>query len=88
MIQGIMQAIWKAVKIFWAAFKKFGEFMASIINFFLLIPVYFIGIGVSSLFMKLSNEEAMNIEKKEKQKTYWKEYNLGTKKKEEYKRMF
>lgn len=68
-------------------FEKFSLFIASIFNFIFLLPVYFIGIGITSIFVKLSRRDILFF-RKTGQKSYWKEYNLKTQKKEDYQRMF
>ena len=64
-----------------------GLFIASIFNFIFLLPVYFIGVGITSIFVKLSEKDILFL-KKTAEKSYWKEYNLKTQKKEDYQRMF
>ncbi len=67
--------------------ETFGLFVASIFNFIFLLPVYFIGVGVTSLFVKLTEKDVLFLKKTE-QESYWKDYNLKTQKKEDYQRMF
>ncbi len=78
----------KMGRVFWKKFKQFGEVVGHCVNFILLIPVYYVGIGITALLVK--NE--MNILREEKGnkdgKSYWKEDTLKTVKKEEYYRMF
>lgn len=69
------------------AAEKFGLFVASILNFIFLLPVYFIGVGVTSLFVKITGKDILSL-KKIAGNSYWKEYNLKTQKKEDYERMF
>ena len=38
-------------------FLRFGRFVQAIINFLLLIPVYFIGVGTAAMAYKLSNQK-------------------------------
>jgi large-conductance mechanosensitive channel len=71
----------------WNAFQYFGLFIASIINFILLIPVYFIGVGISALFSKIAKKEVLPI-KQGKRETYWREYVISDEKIEEHYRMF
>jgi len=71
----------------WNTFQCFGLFIASIINFILLIPVYFIGVGISALFSKIAKKEVLPI-KQEKKETYWQAYTIGDEKIEEQYRMF
>ncbi len=69
------------------AAEKFGLFVASIFNFIFLLPVYFIGVGITSIFVKVTGKDILFL-KKTAEKSYWKEYNLKTQKKEDYQRMF
>ncbi len=62
--------------------------MANIVNFILLLPVYFIGVGLSAFLLKLKKEKPLDLNEKKESVSYWKAYNLGTKAKETYKRMF
>jgi len=66
---------------------KFSEFITSIINFIILVPVFFIGIGLTSLFSKIVRKHFLNLRIKEKE-SYWLDKNLTTQKLEKYYRMF
>ncbi|PIN90013.1 hypothetical protein COU57_04850 [Candidatus Pacearchaeota archaeon CG10_big_fil_rev_8_21_14_0_10_32_14] len=68
--------------------KMFGDDIAVIINSILLSIVYILGVGATSLFAKITGKKFLN-EKIDKEKTsYWEEFNLGVKEKEEYYRQF
>jgi len=57
---------------FYAGMKLFGGVIVSIINFILLIPVYIIGVGLTSIIAKISGKHFMNLKKPDKKiKTYW-----------------
>lgn len=81
-----MQKLLIILKGGWQKFKVFGEFIASIVNFILLLPVYFIGVGMSAVFLKISGKKALELIP-DKQQRYWKEYEIKTEKKY-LKRMF
>ncbi|MBL7116651.1 MAG: hypothetical protein ISS25_02380 [Nanoarchaeota archaeon] len=66
---------------------KFSEFITSIINFIILVPVFFIGVGLTSLFSKIVGKHFLNLRIKEKE-SYWLDKNLTTQKLEKYYRMF
>jgi hypothetical protein len=51
------------------------------------LPVYFIGVGITSIFVRFSEKDVLFLKKIE-EKSHWKEYNLKTQKKEDYERMF
>jgi hypothetical protein len=71
----------------WHGFKAFGEKVASVVNFILLLPVYFIGVGLTKILVTFLGIEVLQL-KKNKVSSYWKEYNCKTEEKERYKRMF
>lgn len=72
----------------WHLFKAFGERVASIVNFILLIPVYFIGVGLTKIIVIVFRIEVLNLQQNREEKSYWKEYACKTEAKERYKRMF
>ena len=45
------------VKGFKLGFKNFGHNVTKIVNFILLVPVYFIGVGLTSIIAKLSKKK-------------------------------
>ena len=68
--------------------KKFGENISIIINSILLTIVYFIGIGITSIFAKIFNKHFLNLKLKKDEKTYWEDLNLTKKSMKEYYRQF
>lgn len=74
------------VKGFKNGFKNFGHNVTNIVNFALLLMVYFIGVGLTSLIAKLSKKKFLELN--QKGKTYWKERNLGKQPLENYYRQF
>ena len=44
--------------------KKFSKFMQNIVNFILLLPVYFIGVGIVSIVSKCFNKKYLDNNKK------------------------
>lgn len=74
------------VKGFKAGFKNFGYQVTNVVNFVLLVPVYFIGVGLTSLLAKGFGKEFLEL--KIKGKTYWKEKKLGKESIENYYRQF
>ena len=69
-----------------AGFKKFGDGIVNIVNFILLIPVYFIGVGLTSIIAKLLGKHFLNLKKRGK--TNWTKHYLTTGDVESYYRMF
>ena len=68
--------------------KAFGDDIARIINSALLTIVYFLGVGTSWIFARLSKKEILELKIDLNAKTYWKELNLTTKPIKEYYRQF
>ncbi len=67
-------------------FKNFGYNVTNVVNFILLVPVYFIGVGATSLLAKCFGKKFLEL--KVKGKTYWKDKKIGTQPKEDYYRQF
>ncbi len=67
-------------------FSVFGHNLSLIVNSVLLTPVYFVGVGLTSVFAKLAKKHFL-ITGKEK-KTYWSELNLKKRPVDEYYRQF
>lgn len=74
------------VKGFVAGFRNFGYNITNVVNFVLLLLVYFIGVGSTSLIARVSKKKFLDLE--QKGKTYWKERNLGKQPLEHYYRQF
>lgn len=66
--------------------KMFGELISAIINLLLLTFVYFIGVGLTSIFARLFGKKF--IDNKTTQNSYWEELNLTTRQLSEYYRQF
>lgn len=62
--------------------KQLNEKTVNVVNFILLVPVYFIGAGLAYLFLKLSNKRVSD------NKTYWITSTELSRKLEEYKKQF
>ena len=74
------------VKGFLTGFKNFGYKITRLVNFVLLLLVYFIGVGSTSLVSKLSKKKFLDL--KQKGETYWKERDLGKQTLDKYYRQF
>ncbi|MBU2615809.1 MAG: hypothetical protein KKC19_01775 [Nanoarchaeota archaeon] len=66
--------------------KLFGELISSIINLLLLSFVYFVGVGLTSIFARILGEKF--IDDKITKDSYWEELNLTTQSFKEYYRQF
>ena len=57
---------------FYEGMKKFGANIVAIINFILLLPVYLLGVGISSIGAKIIGKRFLNLNKFDnKIKSYW-----------------
>jgi cytochrome c biogenesis protein CcdA len=54
----------------WGVFRKVGETVASIVNFIVLLIVYCIGIGITSLVMKTFGKKFLDLGTAQKD-SYW-----------------
>jgi hypothetical protein len=66
--------------------KMFGELISAIINLLLLSIVYFIGVGLTSIFAIVFGKRF--IDDKTIKDSYWEELNLTTQSFKEYYRQF
>lgn len=73
------------LKSFVRGFQAFGMHVTTVVNFVLLLIVYFVGIGLTSLFGKAARKRFMELNPQSE--TYWTELKLSYKK-EDYKKMF
>ncbi|MEM3122336.1 MAG: hypothetical protein QXH60_02760, partial [Candidatus Pacearchaeota archaeon] len=64
----------------------FGELISAIINFLLLSIVYFIGVGLTSIFARVFGKKF--IDDNATKESYWEELNLTTQSFKEYYRQF
>ena len=57
---------------FYTGMKTFGESVIDVTNFIFLLPVYLLGVGVTSIIAKIFGRHFLNLKKKDKKaKTYW-----------------
>jgi len=68
--------------------KLFGEVIAMVVNSLLLTLVYIIGVGVTSIFAKIIGKDFLDKKLDSEAKSYWEDFNLGLRKKEEYYRQY
>lgn len=75
----------------WESFKSFTEPISkaifSVINFFLLLIVYLVGIGIVSLSMKIFGKHFLEL-KKQNKSSNWHEHKLTKQPIEKYYRTF
>ena len=68
--------------------KNFESNISIIVNSFLLLLVYFIGVGVTSIFLRIFNKSLIQKNIPNNSKTYWGELNLKKNPFDEYYRQF
>ena len=73
---------------FWDGVKRFGLRMSKVTNFVLLVPVYFLGVGVTSIIAKIAGKRFLLLKLSKNKKSYWEAYNIGREKEEEYYKMY
>jgi hypothetical protein len=71
-----------------AGFKEFGDNITCLVNSVLLCLVYFIGVGPTSLFARLSGKTFIETKINKKTKTYWSDLDLEKRPIDEYYRQF
>ena len=64
---------------------RVGKNVALVVNTLLLVPVYFLGIGTSSLLVKLARKDPLGNRGED---SYWNDLALGKRPMEEYHRQF
>lgn len=68
--------------------NSFGSSISVIINSALLLAVYILGVGLTSIVAKLTGKHFLETKKSKEEKTYWTDLNLKKKNIEEYYRQF
>lgn len=80
------------LKSFFRGFKEgttlFGYTIAGIVNSLLLIVVYVLGVGITSIIAKICKKHFLTLKLDKQAKTYWQDLNLKTRPREEYLRQF
>lgn len=67
---------------------QFGQTISIIINSGLLLIVYFIGIGFTSIIAKMSRKHFLDTDISKNEKSYWTDLNLKKKSIKEYHKQF
>jgi hypothetical protein len=68
--------------------RAFGEDIAHLVAFVLLSIAYIIGIGIPSLIAKIIGKHFLELHINQNKKSYWKDFELAPRGKEEYYRQF
>ena len=80
----MIKKLWYAAK---SVIETFGKLISNVINFVLLLAVYFVSIGIVSLSMKLFGRHFLEIKKKNS-KSNWHEHKVAKQPLESYYRSF
>ena len=83
----------RASALFFKGFLKgmntFGGIIINVVNFILLLPVYIVGVGLTSIVAKVVGKHFLNLKRpNKKQDTYWVAKDTRKKKLEEFYRQF
>ncbi len=73
---------------FTKGFQDFGYHVTNVVNFILLFIVYFVGIGPTSIVMKLKKKEFLDLRSFKKKETYWVDNKITKQPIDEYYRQF
>ena len=68
--------------------KKYGESLAAIVNSILLSLAYFLGVGLTFIFAKLSKKHFLDLKLDRSRESYWEELNLDKERIESYYKQF
>ena len=80
----MLKKVWDAIK---TVLEPISKAVSAIVNFVLLLIVYFIGIGIVSVFAKLFRKHFLEL-KKQSKKTNWQEHKVTKQPLEQYYRTF
>ena len=80
----MIKKLWSRVK---SILEALGKLISSIVNFMLLFSVYFVGIGIVSISMKLFGKNFLELKKKNA-KSNWHEHKVAQQPLESYYRTF
>ena len=88
----IAQKMVEIIKDFIKGFKEgqneFKESIGSVINFIALTLLYFIGVGITYIFLNLFRKNLLDLKLDKSSGSYWNDLNLGIKKREDYLKQF
>ena len=80
----MIKKAWQAIK---SVLEPIGKVVSSIVNFILLFVVYFIGVGLVSIAMKIFGKHFLEL-KKQNRKSNWHEHKITKEPIEKYYRTF
>lgn len=80
----MLKKIWAGIK---SVLEPISKTISNVVNFILLLIVYFIGIGIVSISMKLFGKHFLELKKSDK-KSNWHEHKITKQPLEQYYRTF
>ena len=83
-----MKSVNHFIKGFKEGMKLFGERIAIIVNSALLLIVYLVGVGLTSIASKLVGKHFLDKKLSKSKDSYWEDLNLNKKPVDEYYRQF
>lgn len=69
-------------------FMEFGHAISTIVNTVLLVFVYIIGVGPTSIVAKLAGKRFLEMKIEKEKESYWSELNLKKKETKDYYKQF
>ncbi|HLC46913.1 MAG TPA: hypothetical protein VJI75_04195 [Candidatus Nanoarchaeia archaeon] len=84
-IRNTAKQIFSGIK---SGMREFGQCLSAIVNSTLLLLVYIVAVGPTSLIARLVRKRFVEIEVSDDVKSYWSDLNLENKKFDEYYRQF
>ncbi len=83
-----MKKVYSILKYFKSLFLRFGNVMKNVGNLVLLIPVYFLGVGSSSILARIMGRNFLVLKSDDDAQSLWNECDIGGGAREEYYRQF
>ena len=68
--------------------ERFGLDIATLVNTIFLIPVYFIGVGFTSMLARITGKRFLELKLNKKMKSYYNNLNIKKRPLDEYYRQF
>jgi hypothetical protein len=66
----------------------FSEKIKNAVNFIVLSVVYFLGVGLTSIFAKIAGKHFLGLKKADKSASYWKKRDLNSEKEGDFLNQF
>ena len=72
----------------WKGFKDFSHILTTLVNTILLLPIYLVGVGLTSIVAKVKKKEFLEGKLSPETKSYWNDLNVKKKPLQEYYQQF